>query len=524
MTFPTDAIGPTPELDPAAPPAPRSRASRLIRGSSWRVLAQLAPLFVNLALTPYVITTLGRVGYGLWLVASTLTQFIAHFDGGIGRSAQHYFAVLVGRDDPVGVTRLLTTLSLIVVCLGGVLLVPTSLFAPAIASFFSAPPEYADDTVFLLRVLLVLVGVGLLRNLFAAALHAHERFGLTSVSTLVSYVAYAAGMFLVLENGLGLRGVAYAFIAQHVVATFFIIPPALTHLTRRGVGLVPRAQLVDFARVSWRVQVSGIFSIASLQGVILVVGRLRPAQVPDFGPGATFAQQLKLIPMNGVAPIQAMLGRSVGVRGAVDAAAEFTQIQRMWVAAVSGWTVVGAPAAYIGVNVWLPLEGHLAGQVAAIMLVAHLLALLPQVLLQWLLLVERPQHEMWSSGLTVLVLVGLSLVLVPLVGALGAAIAAAVGQAVGLVLLLRAARGLEVRVPSPWSCVPWWQMLIAGALSAVSVWAISLPIDSAQLPAGGLGLLLCGAAAAPAMLLYTVLVWGPRKVGQAIRGRLRRRK
>lgn len=519
MNYSSDSAS-GPVADPSVPPVPQGRASRLIRGSSWRIFAQILPLFVNLALTPYVITTLGRVGYGLWLISSTLAQFIAHFDGGLGRSAQNYFALFIGRGDATGLTRLLFTLSGVATLLMSVILIPSFVFTPAIATFFSAPPEFREDTILLIRILLVIVAFGLLRNLLAAVLHAHERFALSSMATLLGYVVYAGGMVLALSNGLGLRGVAYAFIAQHAVITLIIVPPALGHLTRRGLRLVPMRKLGQIARVSWRVQISEILSVASLQGVILIVGRLRPTQVPDFGPGATFAQQLKLIPMNGVVPIQAMLGRSVGERGAAGTTDEFARIQRAWVAAVTGWTVVGAPAAYVGVNVWLPLEGDLAGRVAALMLGAYLLALLPQVLLQWLVLVEKAQFEMWSMALIVTVLVVLSIVLVPWVGAIGAAIAALVGQAAGLVLLLFAARSLEVHVPSPLRDVPWWQALLAGAVSGILVWQCGRLVEAGVLPDGGLGLLLCGAAAAPALAFYAVITWGPRRVLRLLRARL----
>lgn len=523
MTATPEASGPLRQLDPAPPPPPpRSRAQTLIRGSSWRIVAQVMPLFVNLALTPYVITTLGRVGYGLWLVTSTLTQFIAHFDGGIGRSAQQAFAVLGGRNDKEGMTRLLVTLSAVAVAILAVTMVPAFVIAPSLARFFNAPDAFVDDTVFLLRILLVLIALGLLRNLFASVLHAYERFGLSSMSILAGYVVYAAGMVLTLANGMGLRGVAYAFIAQAVVATLLVVPSALAHLVPAGVGFVPWSRLVEFIKVSWRVQVSGLLTIASMQGVILIVGRLRPLQVSDFGPGTTFAQQLKMIPMNAVAPVQALLGRAVGAKGEAGATTDFVHVQQMWVRAVTGWVVVGTPAAYVGVNVWLPLEGNLAGTVAAVMLAAQWLSLLPQVILQWLLILGRPQHEMWSSALTVLGVVAVSVALVPVVGVIGAAIGAVVGHLAGFVLLLVASRSLPTPVRSPLADVPWWQALVAGSLSLFLVLGAGRLVTLGYLPEGGLGLLACGAAAAPALLVYAVITWGPRRVLAVVTARVRR--
>lgn len=510
---------PPPTTTPARPPA-RSLARRLVSASSWRILAQVAPLFVNLALTPYVITTLGLVAYGLWIVTTTLAAVIAHLDGGISRSAQYYFALLVGREDKVGLTRLLTTLSGAAVCVSGTVMLPAFLLASDIAEFFQAPPQYLADMAFLLRVFIVMVAFSLVRGLLVSVLHSHERFRLTSIANLVSYVLYAIAMVVALESGMGLRGMAYAFVVQHAVATLFIVPPALPHLSRRGIGFVSRSQLMDVIRVSWRIQVANLLWISSLQGVTLIVGRLRPLQVPDFGPGSTFAQQLKTIPLNAIAPVQAMLGRSMGAQGQQAALKDFTQLQRLWVRGVTGWVAVAIPAAYVGVNVWLPLEGDLAGRVAAIMLVAELFSLLPQVLMQWMLQVGRTQYEMWSMAATVAVVLGGSFALVPLVGAVGAAVAAVAGQLTGLVWMVLAARRLEVAVPSPLSSVPWWQAAVAGALSWAGAWAMEGLVQAGHAPDGGIGLLLCGAAAGPALLVYALLTWGPGTVLRTVRSRL----
>lgn len=516
-TGPVDAAphtGPQPSL-----------VRRLISGSSWRIAAQVMPLFVNLALTPFVILTLGPIGYGMWLITSTLTQFIGHFDGGIGRSAQYFFSLLAGTEDRAGTTRLLISLSAAVVVVTGIFLVPAFLLAEQLARFFQAPPEMLDDTVFLLRVLLVLVAVSLLRNLWSAILHAYERFALSSISSLLSYAVYAGAMYAVLSQGMGLRSLAWAFVAQQAVATLTLVPPVFRHLSAQGIGFVGWARMAQVGKVSWRVQISGLLTIAAMQGPLLIVARMQPLQVANFGPGSTFAQQLKLIPMNAVIPIQSMLGRSVGRQGAEATEHEFAHLQRLWVQSVTGWCFVGAPAAFVGVNVWLPLEGNLAGQIAAVMLLAQWLSLLPQVVLQWQLLQGRAEFEMWSSALTAAVLLVGSLLLVPVIGAMGAAVAAVLGYLFGLVLLLvLTKRSLPVPGPSALADVPWWQAVLSGALSTALVLSMSQAIENSPLPDGGLGLLLCGAAAAPALAVFVLTTWGPLRIWRLVLARLPRRR
>lgn len=491
----------------------------VLRGTIWRVVTQIAPLFVNLALTPFVLSTLGKVEYGLWLVASSLTQFIAQFDGGIVRSAQAKFAMFAGRDDRESITRWLVTLLLAVVALTGIMLVPVYFAAGWFADFFHAPAASRDSVIFLVRVLVLLVGLGFMRNLFAAILYSYGRYEITSGTILIGYVVYASGMVWTLSNGMGLRGAAYTFLAQQVVGTFCIVPSAMRYLSRRGIGLEPWREVAAFAAFSWKVQLAGLLSVGAFQGVTLIVGRLAPTQMPDYGPGSTFAQQLRMLPTNALAPIQTALGHVAGAVTADPDAADlslrkavasraFRRMQKQWVVLVTGILCVGAPAAYFGVNTWLPLEGNLAGTVAGLLLIGHLAALLPQVLQQWLMLHERPQAELWSGVANLVVVIGLSLTLTHWMGALGVVVATITANVVALLVMSRIGRRFDSALRMPVADLPWFAAIISAAVSYLCVWGMHELITLGYLPRGGIGLILCGLAAAPALVLFLGLTFG----------------
>ncbi len=506
-----------------APPQ-RGRAATLVRGSSWQLVAQLAPLVVNLALTPYVITGLDRVAYGLFLVVNTLTQFLGQFDGGISRSAQRFFTLYAGQGDRRHATRLLLTLCLLIAGFTAVTMGAAFIYTPSIVEFFHAPPELFDDTVFLLRTLIVVIAVALMRNLFSSLLYSHHKFSVNAIAVLLGYVVYAIGMVWSVESGADLRGVAYTFVAQQIVATIVILPQAFRYLDRDGVGLVPAHEVAEFARFSWKVQISGLLSMAGLQGSTLIVGRLAPLQVPDFGPGATFAQQLRMLPMNALNPMQTMLGRAVGEKGPSDAIRDFLGVQRMWVRFVTGFVAAGAPAAFFGVNTWLPLEGRLAGSVAAILLVSHLFALWGQVLVIWCMMNERPELEMWSGALSLTLNLTLSVLFVGPIGVIGVAVAGALGQLAALALLIRTSGArLPVPVRSPLSDVPWLPMVLTAIVSFGCVSWVHWGVAHGWLPRGAIGLILCGLGALPALALYAVTTIGLQPITRFVSVRFARR-
>ncbi|MBW3084577.1 hypothetical protein KEM60_00765 [Austwickia sp. TVS 96-490-7B] len=500
------------------PPEPPTHLGRvLLQGASWQLLAQLAPLIVNLALTPFVISHLGLVAYGLFLVTSTLTQFLAQFDGGISRSASRYFAVFAGQGDKVATTRLVVTLMCCVAVFTTFVMGLAFIFADQLVAFFHAPPDLAEDTVFLLRVLTVIVGLALARSLFFSVLNAYQKYALTCGTMLLGYVIYAVGMWSTLTHGMGLRGVAYVFIVQQVFATVTLVPAAMPMLSADGLGFVSRRELAEFFSFAWKVQVSGLLNLVGLEAVTLIVARVAPADVPVFGPGSTFAQQLRVIPLNAISPIQSVTGRAIGRDGADATVPMFSRVQRIWVVLICGWVAVGAPAAYFGVNVWLPLPGHTAGLVTATLLLAHLFKLLPELQNQWAMLMHCPEFEMRAGLITTVLVLSGSLLLAPHYGAMGVAWATVVAQFAAFCYRMSVNRKLPVQVPSPLCSIPWVASVVSAVGSFLAVGAMSWLIGQHYLPRGGLGIVLCGLAAAPVLLIYLSVTVGLRQALSVIR-------
>lgn len=491
----------------------------LLSGAAWQAAGQIAPLVVNLALTPFVISSLGLVAYGLFLVVSTLTQFMGQFDGGISRSAQRYFAIYAGQDDRAATTRLLCSLLVTILAVTAMTLGAFFLLAPRVVDFFHTPADLESDVLTLLRVLVFVTGFALMRNLFASILNAYQRFGLTASTWLGSYAVYAIGTVLVLNRGMGLAGLAYVFIAQQVLATVAIVPACGRHLSRSHWSFLPWAEMRRFLAFAWRVQITGLLSLLVLQTQTLIVARLIPAQVPYFGPGATFAHQLRQLPLNAVGPIQSHLGRALSGRGSAAAASEFAAIQRVWVIAVCGMVAAGAPAAFVGVNVWLPLDGITAGAVAATMLIAHLIRLLTQLLALWAMLLGKPQLEMRASSIAAVVILGVSIGAAPFWGIAAVIVASVLGQAASSAYLILASRTLDERVPSPLGSVPWIAAVATALASGACVAVMHWCIGRYGLPGGGIGLVLVGLAATPALLGYGAATIGLRRCLDLVRRR-----
>lgn len=498
---------------------PRGRAATLVSGTSWQAVSQLVPLVVNLAMTPYIIHGLGPARYSVFLLITSITALLSQFDGGIGQSALRFFTIHAGRDDRVSTTRLLVTVSAIVAVFSIVVSAVVFVTAGSILSFFHLEPGLADEATLLLRVLTMVIGFILLRNLYNAVIAARQLFRHTALAILTGHLVYTVGLILTIETGWGLYGIAVTMVMQQLIASLFTVPVGLSYLDRRGLGRLSRTELREFFAYAWKVQISGLVALIGSQKDQLVAGRLLSAQESGpFGQGTNFANQFRYMPFNAIGPIQAMIGSEVGAGGAQAALGRVETLQRVWVRAVTGWIVIGIPATYVGVQKWLPDSFAAAAPVAAILLVGHFFALIMVVLKIWALTLGHPEIDMRSGVVGLLVNLALSVALGLSFGMLGVVVATSLGQLAAMLHFSFDARRVLSAQPR-WFVrdIPVTAALVGGGACAALELAMS-PL----LPRGALGLLCAALLAAPPLLVFAVLAFGPATVRSLARRILRR--
>jgi O-antigen/teichoic acid export membrane protein len=494
-----------------------STRGTLMRGSGWNALGQVAPLIINILLTPYILHALGIQGYGLFALAVTITTFFASFDGGIGKSAQRYFAVYLGESDYRAVTRLLVSLSVALAAVGALLSSLLFIGTPTILAAFGVPAGLLNDGIFLLRTLAITITLLMIQGLFSALLSAGHRFGVTSATRLVTYALYAMGVVIAVESGYGLEGIAIAMLAQAGVSAVVISIVAGSRLHWRHVGFVSWRDFRKFLAFAMRVQLVGFAGLVNNQADTLIIGAfLGIREVGLYSAGANFANQLRTVPLNALGPAQSLLGQAYGRHGARAAEAEFEKLQRLWVVATSGWFAVGVSASYFGVTAWLGGEYGLAALVAATLLTAHLVNVWTGMLTVWLGVAGRPELEARYGIIAVLLNVTLTFALVGPFGLYGVIVATAIASVASSFYLLRLVRiKYSPDLRSFLLDIPALPIAV-GVCVTVSV---ELAARS-SFPQGALGLLVAGIAAVPGVASYVIAAYGPRRTWRALSSRL----
>ncbi len=99
-----------------------SKARTLVKGSALRMFEFFATALVTLAMTPFVIHSLGDVIYGLWVFVGSFLGYYGLMDFGLISAVKRYITRAVGTKDYLEVNKVVTTVFVIFSIIGCVAL------------------------------------------------------------------------------------------------------------------------------------------------------------------------------------------------------------------------------------------------------------------------------------------------------------------------------------------------------------------------------------------------------------------
>lgn len=211
------------------------RPSLLINAlSNWAALA--ITVVVGLFLTPYIVSYLGKTGYGIWILVSSIIGYYGLLDLGVSSAITRYVARYAGQKDYKSLNETVST-SLVMFCVIGFIVVGAS-FAVAgpLSRFFNIPTDQVEKFQKVVWLLGLAAGLGFPGNLFGAVIRAHERFVAANCVTIIITLIRASLVVLLLSRDIGLVGVAYSHFVSAVlmiILNFAMCKLLFSHLRLR---------------------------------------------------------------------------------------------------------------------------------------------------------------------------------------------------------------------------------------------------------------------------------------------------
>jgi O-antigen/teichoic acid export membrane protein len=268
--------------DPVAAPAERPRETRgekFFTNVLWSWFSVAVNLFSGVILTPYIIRKLGADGYGIWSLTFSLIGYYGLLDLGF-RSAVIYYTSRYRTLGEVGrLNELINTLMLyfsgIALILFGIT-VPLSRYADRL---FKIPAARRDDFTFLILIVGISLGLGIVFNVPSGLVEGFQRFDLANQIRTISAVLRYAGCAALLAFGFGLKEMGVLALATqlllyylYIVASRRIFPDL-----RFSFSFVRLSVLKQTARYGIHTFLAGAAVQSVEQTPSLLVGIFRPA-------------------------------------------------------------------------------------------------------------------------------------------------------------------------------------------------------------------------------------------------------
>jgi len=186
-------------------------------GSSWIALG--TNVLVGFFISPFILHRLGDSAFGIWVLIFAITGYYGLFDLGIRSSIVRYVSKAKATGDLQYASRILSTSLFTYSCIGALSLLVTLVLSRYLQTFFRVPPEF-DSTA---RLLLLMVGasvsLGFPLGISGGVLEGLQEFSVLNWTSIISTVARAVLIIVVLRHGYGLLTVALVTVSLPLITS-----------------------------------------------------------------------------------------------------------------------------------------------------------------------------------------------------------------------------------------------------------------------------------------------------------------
>ncbi len=174
--------------------------------SNWAGFAVNA--VVTLALTPFVLRTLGPSAYGIWILTSSVVGYYGFLDLGFRAGVTQYLARYLAQGDGDRASDCMSTSVAALATLGVFLAVLSVGVALALPLLFTVPEELLTQAAWCVLIVGISSAIQLALSPFTSVLAATQRFDLANAIGITTRLMGAGAIVAALARGHGLVGIS----------------------------------------------------------------------------------------------------------------------------------------------------------------------------------------------------------------------------------------------------------------------------------------------------------------------------
>ena len=396
-----------------------SRAD-LVRQTGANAVATAGPQLFLLAMTPLLVSRLALGGYGIWTFCLATIAIASNVDGGLGPTISRYFALYRGRGDEGAQHLLATFATLSMLLLGGLSALVLHEVGGAIASHMHVHDALRSQAQVAVRDAGIVVGLGLLGNVFSGYLRGRASFGLVAVGAFAGIGGFLVYWAVTPESKANVATYIHCAAAQNACTLVVWAIGAVIGGMRFAPAVPAFPEIREIFGFAWRSQIASATSLVSLQADSLVIGAVCPVRTLGiYGIAATVATAFRNLPFYALFPIRVRVTTIFGASALQGANRALSELERRWRPIIVGYSLIAAPVAVAIVYYWLTPRVGEAVVILFFLLVAYATDLAAGVRVAYANAVGQPGLLARLGVIALVINVGLTVPLVLVIGAYG---------------------------------------------------------------------------------------------------------
>ncbi len=197
--------------------------SKIIKNvlSNWTTFLIIG--LINLALVPFVLRHLGDLGFGVWVLANTVTVYLGLLDLGIRSSVIRYVAKYRSISDYQNLNQITSTALVTFTAIGSLALIFSVILAFLFPSIFKISPEFKTQVQWVVLLVGVNLALSFPAGVFNGILLGMERFDLNNLFNLVNNALKAILILIVFNFTVNLVVLAVIQLFSSLVANLLCL-------------------------------------------------------------------------------------------------------------------------------------------------------------------------------------------------------------------------------------------------------------------------------------------------------------
>ncbi|SHO51460.1 oligosaccharide flippase family protein [Desulfopila aestuarii] len=395
--------------------------------SNWASL--FVQVLIGFFLTPYIISHLGKNGYGIWVLVSNFIGYYGLLNMGVGSAITRYMARSIAMNDNYGLNSVANTAITMFSTTGLIAIILSIIFSTPLTTFFQIDPSQSSNFQNIIILLGIATGLSFPSGVFSAMITAKECYLTVNIVNIFISILRAVLTILILESGLGLSGIAYPSLIATIISLL-----AFSIISKKVVPeFVLMKQFIRSKTLKMLLLYGGYSTIISISDLIrlqidsLVIGKfIGTDQVGIYAIAALIVQYFLKIIVSGMGVLKPRFA-------ALEGSNELSELQETFLKSLSVSSFISCGAGMLllifgdfFINFWVGPEFEGAIPVLYILTIAYIFALAQTPGIALMFALNKHRYYAFVTTIEALVNVCLSIYLASTLGIIGVALGTAI--------------------------------------------------------------------------------------------------